>query len=64
MRKTMQDLVAPLVEQGIKHKEQFIENIHTLNDHESRISFIEIAIFKSDKSEDRFEGIYRKIAEM
>lgn len=64
MRKTMQDLVAPLVEQGIKHKEQFIENIHTLNDHENRISFIEIAIFKSDKSEDRFEGIYRKIAEM
>jgi hypothetical protein len=35
-----------------------------LNDHENRISFIEIAIFKSDKSEDRFEGIYRKIAEM
>ena len=64
MRRTMQDLAAPLVEQGIRHKEQFIENIHSLNDHESRIGFIEIAIFKSDKSEDRFEGIYRKIAEM
>ena len=24
MRKTMQDLVAPVVEQGVKHKEQFL----------------------------------------
>jgi hypothetical protein len=30
----MQDLVAPVVEQGIKHKEQFIHTIKKLNDYE------------------------------
>ena len=60
----MQGLVTPLVEQGTKHKEQFVHNIHSLNDHESRIALIEYSIFKSDKSEDRFEQVLRKISEM
>ena len=55
LRKDMQGLVTPLVEQGTKHKEQFVHNIHSLNDHESRIALLEYSIFKSDKSEDRFE---------
>ena len=60
----MQDLVSPVVEQGVKHKEQFLHNIGALNDHESRIGFLEYAIFKSEKAEDRFEQLFRKIAEM
>lgn len=64
MRKVMQDLVSPLVEQGQKHKEQFLDNIKALNDHESRVAFIEYAIFKSEKREDRFEEIYRKMGDM
>jgi len=35
-----------------------------LNDHESRVGFLEYAIFKSDKSEDRFEQLFRKMGEM
>ena len=64
VRSMMQDLVAPLVDQGIKHKEQFVHNISELNDHKSRLEFIEFAMFKSDKKEDRFEELFRKIAEM
>ena len=60
----MQDLVAPVVEQGIKHKEQFIHTIKKLNDYEQRIGFLEYSIFKSDKAEDRFENIFRRIAEL
>ena len=59
----MQDLVMPLVEQGVKHKEQFMENIKVLNDHEARVAFMEIALFKSDKLDTRFEDIYRKLAQ-
>ena len=64
MRKTMQDLVAPVVEQGVKHKEVFLNHQRNLADHEKRIGFIEYDIFKSDKQEDRFEEVFRKIAEM
>lgn len=64
IRKGMQDLVAPLVDQGNKHKEQFVHNIHTLNDQEERLAFLEFSIFKSDKSEDRFEYVLREIAEL
>ena len=64
LRRDMQGLVRPLVEQGGKHKEQFVHNIHHLNDHEGRLSFLEYTIFKSDKSEDRFEEVLRKLAEL
>jgi len=40
-----------------------MENIKVLNDHESRIAFIEIALFKSDKLDNRFEDIYKKLSE-
>lgn len=64
LRRDMQGLVSPLVDQGIKHKEQFVHNIHHLNDHEGRMAFLEYTIFKSDKSEDRFEDVLRKLAEL
>lgn len=35
-----------------------------LSDFATRIGFIEYDIFKSDKQEDRFEEVFRKIAEM
>lgn len=60
----MQDLVAPVVEQGVKHKEVFLNHQRNLADHEKRIGFVEYDLFKSDKQEDRFEEIFRKIAEM
>jgi hypothetical protein len=60
----MEALVSPLVDQGVKHKEQFVHNIHHLNDHESRMNFVEYTIFKSDKSDDRFEDVLKKIAEL
>jgi hypothetical protein len=40
-----------------------MENIKVLNDHEARVAFMEIALFKSDKLDTRFEDIYRKLAE-
>ena len=64
LRRDMQGLVSPLVDQGVKHKEQFVHNIHHLNDHEGRMAFLEYTIFKSDKSEDRFEDVLRKLAEL
>lgn len=63
MRDWMKDLVAPQVEQGVKHKEQFFEHINTLRDHHTRIEFLETAIFHGQKKEDRFEFLHRKIAE-
>ena len=64
MRKTMQDLVAPVVEQGVKHKEQFLVHQKLLGEFETRVGFIEYDLYKSDKKEDRFEELFRKIAEM
>jgi hypothetical protein len=53
-----------LVDQGIKHKEQFVNNIHHLNDHEGCVAFLVYTIFKSDIIEDRFEDMLRKLAEL
>jgi hypothetical protein len=64
LRKQMQELVVPMVELGGKHKEQFVHNIHAINDHEQRLAFLEYAIFKSDHADDRFEDVFRKMAEM
>ena len=63
MREWMKDLVAPQVEQGVKHKEQFFEHINTLREHQTRIEFIETAMFHGQKKEDRFEFLHRKLAE-
>ena len=52
------------MEQAAKHKDQFIHDVHQLNDHNRRLEFIEYAIFKSDKKEDRFEEVFRKMAEL
>ena len=34
LRRDMQELVSPTINLGAKHKEQFVHNIHHLNDHE------------------------------
>ena len=64
LRREMQELTTPQVEQAAKHKAQFIHDVHSLNDHTRRLEFIEYAIFKSDKAEDRFEEVFRKMAEL
>jgi hypothetical protein len=63
LRKWMQEAIWPLTEQGVKHKEQFLEHIAKIQDFETRVSFIETALFKSDNVEDRFEYLYRRIGE-
>ena len=60
----MQDLVKPLIDQASKHKEQFIHNIHALNDYEERINFLEYVIFKRENGGDRFEEVFKKMAQM
>lgn len=60
----MENLIEPIIKLQTKHKEQFIHNIHSINDHESRMAFIEYTIFKSNDKEDRFDDLFRKMAEM
>jgi quinol monooxygenase YgiN len=53
-----------VVEQGVKHKEQFLVHQKLLGEFEVRTGFIEYDLYKSDKKEDRFEEVFRRIAEM
>lgn len=64
IRRDMEKLVEPIIKLQTKHREQFIHNIHSINDHESRLAFTEYTIFKSNNKEDRFDDVLRKIAEM
>lgn len=64
LRKQMHELVNPIVELQTKHKQQFVHNINSLNDHEERLAFIEYTIFKSEDRQDRFDEVYDKIAAM
>ena len=41
-----------------------MENSSNINNHESRIAFLEASIFKGGKSDDRFEEIYKIFAEV
>lgn len=60
----MQDLVAPCVEQGIKHKEQFVETIEKLHQHESKIVFLEDVLYKAQTVDNRFDAIELRFAKM
>lgn len=64
LRRAMQDLVAPCVEQGIKHREQFVETIQKLHQHESSIIFLEDVLYKSQTVDNRFDDIDLRFAKM
>ena len=64
LRRTMQELVAPCVEQGIKHREQFVETIQQLHQHESKIVFLEDVLYKSQTVDNRFDAIELRFAQM
>ena len=64
LRRAMQDLVAPCVEQGIKHKEQFVETIQKLHDHEQRIIFAEDVMYRNKTVDNRFDDIEMRFAKM
>ena len=59
----MQEVIWPLTEQGVKHREQFEDHIRIIKDQEHRLVLVEQTLFKSDKIDDRFEWIYNRIAE-
>ena len=64
LRRAMQDLVAPCVEQGVKHREQFVETIQKLHQHESSIVFLEDVLYKSQTVDNRFDAIDFRFAKM